>query len=169
VVIDDLYIKCITALEPKTETPLIVDANAPLTNAITDQLLQSVGGRQSQIIDSCGCIQLQQAHDCAFSNLPRDPPGLTSREQAFCFTVGEGQDHIRIINILFMSVKIARWRVVENDSSCCQRGVSRIIAEKFDFSALRDWANSSHYRTPVKARISAEISDNGIGVASHDL
>jgi hypothetical protein len=42
VVIDDLHVKDITALEAETHTPLIVDAYAPLPSAVVLQRFQPV-------------------------------------------------------------------------------------------------------------------------------
>lgn len=44
-VVDDLDIVRIAVLPPKTNTPLIIDANAPLANPIAGELFKPVPGR----------------------------------------------------------------------------------------------------------------------------
>jgi hypothetical protein len=65
----DFYIKCITVLEAETLAPLVIGANAPLTGTIALQLLQPIGRRQSQVLDSGGRVQLEQTHECSSCRL----------------------------------------------------------------------------------------------------
>lgn len=48
-IIDDFNIIGVTAFPSKTNTPLVVDADAPLTGSIAAQLFQPVGGRYAQV------------------------------------------------------------------------------------------------------------------------
>jgi hypothetical protein len=69
VVVYDSYVKCIAVLEAETLAPLVIDANAPLTGTIAVQLLQPIGRRQSQVLDSDGRVQREQTHECSSCRL----------------------------------------------------------------------------------------------------
>jgi hypothetical protein len=57
VVIHNLNIKGIAVLEAKTEPPLVVDANAELTLAVSSQCLQAIAGWNPKIVNGYGAIQ----------------------------------------------------------------------------------------------------------------
>ena len=59
-VIYNLYILCISADPDKTNTPLIVDANAVLTCPISLQGFQSVARRHSEAVEAGSSMNLQQ-------------------------------------------------------------------------------------------------------------
>ncbi len=54
-VIYDRDIESITILEAKTDTPPIIDANAPLTFAVTVQGFQPVARRDTEVFE-CICV-----------------------------------------------------------------------------------------------------------------
>ncbi|MDZ4164162.1 MAG: hypothetical protein U1C55_03450, partial [Smithellaceae bacterium] len=65
-VIDDLNVVSVAALEAEAYAPLIVDADAPLPDSVTLQLLQPVIGRNTQISQVFRPVehrQLTQGHD----------------------------------------------------------------------------------------------------------
>jgi hypothetical protein len=93
VVINDLDIKCVTALEAKAQPPLVVDADASLAGPIPTQKLQPVGGRLAQVSGTGGDIEVPQAGQRTAQDVPRQPPGRSGREQPFRFLVGEAPDH----------------------------------------------------------------------------
>jgi hypothetical protein len=57
VVIDDLNIEGIAAFEAKTDTPLIVDTNAPGSLAVAFEFLKPVLWGNTQIIDAKRAMQ----------------------------------------------------------------------------------------------------------------
>jgi hypothetical protein len=58
VVINDFNIKRIAVGKAKTQSPLLVDANAPVALPIAAQTFQAVRRRQAQVFYANGCIQL---------------------------------------------------------------------------------------------------------------
>ena len=92
-VIDNLNIEGMSALEPETNPPLAIDANAPLPGTITRKLFQLIGRWQAQILDpGCG-MNLTQTHCSPFQNFSRQTTGFPGGEEAFCFGVSERLNH----------------------------------------------------------------------------
>lgn len=56
-VIYDLDVKSIAVLEAKAYAPLIVDANAPLSFAVTAQGFQPIARRGAEVFECVGVIQ----------------------------------------------------------------------------------------------------------------
>ena len=80
-VIDDLDVKNIPIFESKTESPLVVNANAPLTFTIATQCLKSVARRDAEVIESKSAIKHLQF---AFGN----PGQRFEFSRAFTFEQG---------------------------------------------------------------------------------
>ena len=59
-VIDDFDIVGISSVPSKADAPLVIDADAVLAGAVALQRLQTVAGRNAQIVQSCRGIQLSQ-------------------------------------------------------------------------------------------------------------
>jgi hypothetical protein len=62
VIIRDLYVKGVAALEPEAQPPLIVDPDTPLSLAVTFEPFQSIGWGQPKVLDSRGRVDLHQSH-----------------------------------------------------------------------------------------------------------
>ncbi|SUS07460.1 hypothetical protein DF3PB_440017 [uncultured Defluviicoccus sp.] len=60
VVIHDLNIDCIAIAPNETDPPLIVDADAVLTCAVSSQALQTVTRRRPQVIEGAGVMELDE-------------------------------------------------------------------------------------------------------------
>ncbi len=110
-VIDNLDIEGMTALEQETNPPLAIDANAPLPRTITRELFQLIGRRQAQILDPGRGMKLIQPHCSPFQYFSRQTTGLPGGEEAFCFGVSERLDHRLNVNILFMFGKSTQAEV----------------------------------------------------------
>jgi hypothetical protein len=54
VVVDDFHVKSVAMLKPKTQTPMIVYAHAPLVPSIAMQFFQSLARWRSHIVDADG-------------------------------------------------------------------------------------------------------------------
>jgi hypothetical protein len=67
----------IAAIPSKADSPLIVDADAPVAFPVTMQLLQSVRGRYPQEIECVRCIQGWQLGIGAAMNIGRPPAHTT--------------------------------------------------------------------------------------------
>jgi hypothetical protein len=55
-IVHDLDVVRVGILPPKTDSPLIVDANAVLPGAIAFQLFQTIAGRAPQVVKRLGRI-----------------------------------------------------------------------------------------------------------------
>lgn len=101
-VVHDFNVKCIAALKPKTHTPLVVDANAPLPDAVAAQCFEPVGRGLAHVLYHRGRIQLGQTHDSATQDVRRQATRLACGKQAFGFGAGKVFNHMVIINNLFI-------------------------------------------------------------------
>ena len=63
-IIYDRDIESIAILEAKTDTPPIVDANAPLTSAVTAQGFQPVARWDTEVFECIGVVQHLQLTLC---------------------------------------------------------------------------------------------------------
>lgn len=91
-VVDDLNVTGMAALEAETEAPLIVDADAPLPTPIALQSLQLVVGRNTQIGQRFRPVehrQLAQGHNLDIHKTGHPLPV----EQGFCVGALERHDH----------------------------------------------------------------------------
>ncbi len=110
-VIDNFDIEGMSALEPETNPPLAIDANAPLPSTITSEFFELIGRWQAQILDPGRGMKLSQTHGSPFQNFRRQTTGLPGGEEAFCFSVSERLDHRPNVNILFMAGKSTQAEV----------------------------------------------------------
>ncbi len=110
-VIDNFNFEGMTALEPETNPPLAIDANAPLPSTITRELFQLIGRWKAQILDPGRGMKLIQPHCSPFQNISRQTTGLPGGEEAFCFGVSERLNHRSNVNILFMAGKSTQTEV----------------------------------------------------------
>jgi len=76
-VINDFHIFRTRIGPAKTDTPLIVDANAVLAETVTLESFKVIPGRHSQIIKTAGDLELPELTSCDLSNLRELPDALT--------------------------------------------------------------------------------------------
>jgi hypothetical protein len=93
VIIDNLNLESVTAIEPETNPPLAVDADTPLPVTVARQFFQLVGWGHPQILNPQGRIQLRQAHHRPLQNLARQAARLAAGKEDFRFRIGEGLYH----------------------------------------------------------------------------
>jgi hypothetical protein len=93
VVIDYFNVERVALLEAEADSPLIVDPDAPLTFSVMLQSFQPVRGREAQIIQRCRRIELRQPHRRSLSDLRRQSPGLSRREESLRLGGSERTDH----------------------------------------------------------------------------
>jgi len=91
-VINNLYISGAAALESKTNTPLIVNANAPLPLPFTLQRFKSVARWRSQVFDSFSNIQQREFPHCNGLNAG-EPPNALADKHGFRIPTFEGHNH----------------------------------------------------------------------------
>jgi hypothetical protein len=93
VVVDDLDIEGVAAFETKAQSPLLVDADAPLAGSIAFQGFEAIGRRLAQVSDSGGEMQVLEATHRAAHDFPWKPQRSSTGEQPFRFLVGEAPYH----------------------------------------------------------------------------
>jgi hypothetical protein len=72
-IIDDLDVEGIAVGEPEAYSPLIVDADAPLSGTVASQGFQAIGRRQAEVLDPrCG-LQLNESHGRTLQDLRWQP------------------------------------------------------------------------------------------------
>src|SRR6266699_5013673 len=92
VVVHDLHLLR-PVVPDETNTPLLVDANAVLSGAISPQSLQPVSRRPAQVFEVHGVIQEHQLAACPHLDLGRERLRGPAAEDALGFTAAEGADH----------------------------------------------------------------------------
>jgi hypothetical protein len=93
VVIHDLYIMGVAAPPSETDPPLVVDPDAVLPLPISPQPLESVPGRDPQVVQPLGGIkhpELPQGHPL---HIRSKPPDGVPREQLLGIPISEALDH----------------------------------------------------------------------------
>jgi hypothetical protein len=73
VVVHDLDLECIAALEAEAQPPSLTDSDTVLPDAVAFQRFETIRRRQPQILQPTRRIQLQKAHRRAFQNVLRQP------------------------------------------------------------------------------------------------
>jgi hypothetical protein len=76
VIIDDLNIKCVSSFKPEADAPLIIDANAVLSQPVAVQGFQPVAWRHSQVIHTTGNLQLSELSPGYGSDVNESPDTL---------------------------------------------------------------------------------------------
>jgi len=96
VIVHDFYVVSVSALPSKTDTKLVVDANAVLSSSVTLQFLKSISGGSLEVgkilssikqeeLDERHPKQIGGRHSLAFSGLPK----------LLNMTICKAQDHCR--------------------------------------------------------------------------
>ena len=83
----------------KTDSPLIIDANAVLSGAIALELLKTIAGRRPQIIERFSCIHHDELPEHCALKIARITPHRLAEEQPFSVLVAEALDHLSLIHI----------------------------------------------------------------------
>jgi hypothetical protein len=84
-VFNDLHILGTISYPAEADPPLIVDPDALLPLTVATQSLQSIAGRNAQVIEANGDLELAQLAACHDRDALKAPDALASRE---CFGVG---------------------------------------------------------------------------------
>jgi hypothetical protein len=93
-VVDDPHVVGVASPPHEADPPPFVDAHAVLSNSITPELLETIAGRDAQIIHSVGGVKDDQlavgyALQISWQSTRSDAP-----EDVLGFWVGEGSDHL---------------------------------------------------------------------------
>jgi len=93
VVIDDFHVVGVTINPSKTDTPLIVDADAVLAFSAALECFKTVGRRNSQILKREGIAEHAQLATRHRLNIGWQSPGRHPTPDLFRFLVGKVSDH----------------------------------------------------------------------------
>ena len=92
-VIHYFNIVCVAVFKPETQTPLVVDPNAPLPCPIASQLLQAVARWVTQVIDVDGSVQHHELTQCQTLEVNRPFPYLPTRKDGGGMFASERLNH----------------------------------------------------------------------------
>jgi hypothetical protein len=104
-VIDDFNVVCFPVSPNKTQTILIVDANAMLALAISGHGFQTVSRRRPKIFQAISGIKLRNLLQSRSAKVCRNPPTLAGIPQQLRIGVREALDHIRSLTHFVMNGK----------------------------------------------------------------
>ena len=93
VIIDNLDLEGVAVAPPKTDPPLVVDANAVLAGAITFELLQTVTGWDAEVCELLGGVHHAELPEHESVKLGGEAPDAFTLEQPFRIAIGEARDH----------------------------------------------------------------------------
>lgn len=92
-IVDDLHVMRLIADPAETDPPLVVDANAMLSEAIGRELLQMVRGRNSEVGEACCGVQDEQLSKNDSMKVRRQPSDPFSFEKSFRVWVAKASNH----------------------------------------------------------------------------
>lgn len=93
VIVDDFHVEGVAVFPPEADTPLVVDADAPFTLAITGKLFQAVSRRNPEEIKGCCAAELLQLPLGNPLHILGKPCRESAMEELFSFLAGERADH----------------------------------------------------------------------------
>lgn len=106
-VVGHLDVIGVMLLPSETDTPLVVDANAPLTRTVATKLFRAVGRRHAQKVECVRRIDGLQLGVGTAMDVRRKTPHASTREQGGGRLVSEALDHLqRIVRITFSVKKL---------------------------------------------------------------
>lgn len=94
-VVDDLDIMGVSRSPAETDPPLLVDTNAVLAGTIPLELLQTVSGRDPEIVEHRGRIEHPELPQSDLLNVGAQLPHGAALEEAFGVAVTEALDHVK--------------------------------------------------------------------------
>jgi hypothetical protein len=96
-VVDDLDIVGVSFMPPETDTPLIVDADAPLSFSVSPQFFQPVRRRDTKEIKAGGCVNQSQFSQGGLLDIPWKSGGKEPAKYFQGFLTPECLDHGKIV------------------------------------------------------------------------
>jgi hypothetical protein len=122
VVINNLGIEGVAALIPETDSPLIVDAQAPETLAIAMQRFQPIARRHTKINDADRGVYRYQPLQRPLLDICRKPARSFASEDPRSLLAGKGADHVSTLTCPVINVKsYARHRGMTAMPPACRR------------------------------------------------
>ena len=92
-VVNDFNIVGIPFCPNKTDTPLLVNPNAPLSLAIFLESLQMIGRKLPQIVEGSGDVERNQLSTGANLKIRREFLGEPAMPDLFSFLAAKGKNH----------------------------------------------------------------------------
>jgi hypothetical protein len=93
-IVRDFHIEGVTIFKAKTDAPLVIDPDAPLSTAGAFQGLQVIGGRHPEITENIRSIELNQPNPRSNLDSRRKAAGLSGDKKAVCLRAREGPNHV---------------------------------------------------------------------------
>ena len=93
-VVDDLDIVRVALRPAKADAPLIVDPDAVLPRTVATQLLEPVTGRNPEIVEPAGRVELNQFAQHDPSQIGRVVPDRLALPEARGVTISKAADHL---------------------------------------------------------------------------
>jgi hypothetical protein len=88
-----LNLEGVAVRKPEAQPPLVVNTDAVLTRPVTLERFQPIGGRQTQVFNNDGGIQLLESHDGPLQNILGHTPRPADGENLLCLGIGERSYH----------------------------------------------------------------------------
>ena len=92
-IVNDFDLVRVAIAPGEAYTPPVVDPYAVLTRSIAGQFLETVPGREPQVLDNLRGVKEDQFLVGCPVQIGRQPPGALSGEDTFGLGVGEGAYH----------------------------------------------------------------------------
>jgi hypothetical protein len=93
VIVDDLDLVGVRVPPFETDSPLVIDANTPLTFSVTFELLQSVGRWYAQVLERYRSVKHEQLPQCHPLNIRWEFASSLTVEEPFGFVIGPASNH----------------------------------------------------------------------------
>jgi hypothetical protein len=112
-IIDNLDVPGVPAAPDEADSPLVVNSNAVLPLPIAVELLQTVAGRDAQIVNPFCRVYCENLRAGSPLNLPRQIANAVTGEDRGSAPVGKAPDHGRTYRRTVLAVKLADYRRCE--------------------------------------------------------
>ena len=128
-IIDDLHVDRVPRSPSKANAPLLVDADAHLSGAVSLQNLEPITRRVPQILQCCRSMELPQSAKRPILNVPRKFPTRLPLPDALRLVTSERSDHGLAFDIVQYQLRI-KYKKLHKAS------FARVI---FCFRAVKLW------------------------------
>jgi len=130
VAVNNLNIVSVAVLKTETDTPSIIDADAPLPFSIARKFLKMIGRGHTQILNFHSGIKLLQSHEGALQHFFLPSARFTAVKKRFRFGICKCLYHEEIVNYLFTRVKRTQSVTQHPPAEDRRRGASCRAAEQ---------------------------------------
>jgi hypothetical protein len=120
-VVRDLDLERIPGVPPEADAPLVVDSDAVLPGAVSDEPLEAVAGWHAQVREVHGRVQLAQLAERHPLDARRETPCRLSLEEPSGFPVPKAPNHVIIVTRRVI-IRKRLWRgLTDSRISCTAR------------------------------------------------